>query len=285
MTKHLPTWLVLNHASGSNDAQSRDRLIASFAAYDMAIDRVICVPEDELPGPVVLREAGVGMIGVFTGDGTINSLVTGLFGWEGSVLVLPGGTMNLLSKRLHGDIPPEEILDRVAAGRARAIRPTILRCSQGAALVEIIAGPGTAWNEVREAMREADLAGLATSAAEAIERSLTSAMVVCEHPRCGREEGYAAIMLRPVEGGIETEGYYADSVGDVARQGWALLRRNFREGPHEKLGIFAEVTCASPDRGSVGLLMDGESAEGRPREHITIARCEVDLLATADAVR
>ena len=36
-------------------------------------------------------------------DGTVNALATGLEGWDGALLVLPGGTANLLTRAIQGE--------------------------------------------------------------------------------------------------------------------------------------------------------------------------------------
>jgi hypothetical protein len=224
---------------------------------------------------------------IFTGDGTVNAIVSALYGWEGVILVLPGGTMNILAHRLHGEAEPAEIIAKVAAGRARAVRPTLVRSRHGDGLSGILAGPGVAWGEVREALRDVDVLGTILGAAEAIGESAGGARVHCREPECGRAEGYSAIQITPASEGLAVNGYYAETVADYAKQGIALLRRNFREGPHDDLGIHGSVRLACPERETMGLLIDGEAVdgEGAPTandETFTLARCEVDLLATAD---
>jgi hypothetical protein len=161
----------------------------------------------------------------------------------------------------------------------------VVRSRLGDGLTGMLAGPGAAWNHVREAMRERDVVGIVGKAGDAIGESTGSALVACSEPATGRAEGYPAIMLSPGEDGIELEGFYSESVGDYLKQGLALVRGNFRDGPHETLGTFAELTLANVSGGEpLGLLMDGEFVEGAgAQERFTLARCEVDLLATVAA--
>ena len=88
-------------------------------------------------------------------------------------------------------------------------------------------------------------------------------------------------MLTPRDAGIEVSGFHAETPGEFFAQGWALLRRNFREGPHDALGLLPRVTLASTDGAPFGLLIDGEKAEAAGVEEFVLAPCEVDLLATA----
>src|SRR5690606_798175 len=227
-----------------------------------------------------LDAAGIDLVAVFAGDGTINTLIASLAGWGGAVLVLPGGTMNLLYHRLHGQRPMEQVIAAVARGEAIVRRPGVIRCIHGDAFAGMLAGPGTSWGQVREAMREADVAQLATGTVQAIEQTLTGEQIACVEPPLGRPEGYPLVMLTPYDSGIEVEAYYAETAGDYLEQAWALLRRNFREGPHDTLGHARRLRQASTEGNPFGLLIEGEQAEGGPEVEFTLAAADVDLLAT-----
>ena len=155
MTGARRIWLVTNGASGSNDRESIAGVKRSCEDAGFLIERLITFPEQPLPTPAALDRADIETILVFAGDGTANALITSLAGWSGAVLVLPGGTMNLLYRRLHGERPFGEVVRSAATGAARRGRPGVLACDAGTAFAEALAGPGTSWREVREAMREA----------------------------------------------------------------------------------------------------------------------------------
>lgn len=271
-------WLVRNEASGSNDEEALAALEGCCAEAGFRIRRQICFPEHALPAPAELDREGIGLVAVFSGDGTANALLDWLGGWSGAVLVLPGGTMNLLYHRLHGEREIAEVVGLAAAGKARRRRPGVIRCPQGTALVDLLAGPGTGWYEVREAMREGDVLAVADSAAQALEETLAEPGIACRE--VGRKEGYPLVMLTPHDAGIEVSAFHADTPGELLAQGLALLRRNFREGPHDSLGLLPRVTLASTDGAPFGLLLDGEKAEASGEQEFVLAPCEVDLLAT-----
>lgn len=275
-------WLVANPASGSNDDTAIQEILACCAELDIALERVIRFPDEELPTPADLDHAGVAHIAIFTGDGTVNALVTGLYGWDGAVLVLPGGTMNLLYHRLHGERETEEVLAAFARGETHRRRPPILRSAQGDGLSGVMAGPGTEWNDVREAIRNTDIGAMAAGTAQAIGQSIAGPMVRCTDPALGRDEGYPLLMLTPGEQSFAVDAYYADSIEDYLSQGLALLKRDFREGPHDLLGEVRAVTIGSVADEPVGLLIDGEPAHGGPLVRFTLVPCEVDLLATQE---
>ncbi|WP_374407288.1 diacylglycerol kinase family protein [Pelagerythrobacter sp.] len=280
MTDKRALWLVANPASGSNTPAAIEALESCCGDHGFALERRVAFPDEPLPDAGALEAAGVETLAVYAGDGTINATVTGLYGWGGAIMVLPGGTMNLLAKRLHGDAPTDEIVERVGAGAARKVRPQVARTAYGDALAGLLAGPGTSWYAVREAMRDADIAAMADSAGEAFAETTGGSMLCCADPRVGRDEGYPLLEITPGAWGMQLDAYYAENAGEFLQQGWALLRRQFRDGPHDRLGLLDRIEVADRDGQPVGLLIDGEPAQGGAREEFTVAACEVDLLAT-----
>jgi hypothetical protein len=273
-------WLVNNASSGSNDDAALAALETCCGEHGLrAVQRTV-FPEQPLPTPAALRNAGIDLVAVFAGDGTINSLLGELAGWDGAVLVLPGGTMNLLYHRLHGDFSMEKVLGALVSGEATLRRPPVIRSASGTGYAGILAGPGTSWGRVREAMREAAVVELAESTIEAIDETLSGEMIRCTAPRLGRREGYPLLCLEPGAEGIEVVAYHAETAAEYLEQGWALVRRNFREGPHELLGTVPGVRLASTRGNPFGLLIDGEQADAAPQMEFVLAAAEVDLVAT-----
>lgn len=274
-------WLVCNAASGSNDAAALAALDTAFADNGLVIAGRTAFPDEPLPDTAFLDGRGIATVAIYAGDGTINSSIRHFAGWRGALLVLPGGTMNLLAHRLHGNRPVGPILADVAAGHVQRRRPDIISCPQGLALAGLMAGPGTSWCDVREAMRVGAVIDMAAGALKALEESIGGAMIVCRHPALGREEGYPLVMLTPERGGMRVEAYYAQSAADYLAQGWALLRRNFREGPHDDLGTVRRLVLGSTAGQDFGLLLDGEPVQSGAEVELALVSCPVDLLATA----
>lgn len=277
------TWLIFNPDSGGNDEEAAALLERAFADAGHDISRKVSFPEENVPTPEELEQGLVDVLAVFAGDGTVHAVVTRVYGWNGAVLVLPGGTMNQLSKRLHGDVPAAEIVDRLARTSPRRVRPRVVRSRHGEGLTGVLAGPGAIWNEVREALRAARVLEMVSRTTEAIAWSASGPKVICLGVDRGREGGYAAITVTPHENGLEVKGYYAETLGDYAGQGIALLNRNYRDGPHDELGTHQEVRLVCPEGEPIGLLIDGEPFEGGSEERFILATCEVDLLETFDA--
>jgi hypothetical protein len=274
-------WLVNNAASGSNDDAALSALEACLGEHGLQVARRTVFPEADLPTPAALDAAGIDLVAVFAGDGTINSLIAALAGWHGALLVLPGGTMYLLYHRLHGDRTLEEVVAAVGRGESVLRRPGVIRSASGNAYAGLLAGPGTSWGRVREAMRDAAVVELAESTVTAIDETLTGEMIRCVEPALGRPEGYPLLCLEPGDEDIEVVAYYAETARDYLEQTWALVRRNFREGPNEVLGRVGAVRLASTQGNPFGLLIDGEQVDAAPQVEFALAAAEVDLVATA----
>lgn len=274
----MNTWLCVNAASGSNNDAAIRAVTEAFAAAGSPPRRVIDIAEGGPPEPRELVEGGVDRLAIFAGDGTTNAVATALEGWNGQVLVLPGGTANLLARALHGERDAAAIIHDLS--RLRPLRRACIRTSQGTALIEVLAGPGATWSDVREGLREGDLPGIAASTATAIRQSTAGPMVAIVEPALGRPEGYSGVRLEAAAGGMLVEGYGGETVADYLRQGLALLRRDFRQGPHEDLGAARDILCRSQGDGPIELMIDGERRTGAREERFSLAELAVDLLAS-----
>lgn len=247
--------MVSNAASGGHDAQVLATIAMQFAEVGRPITRRITLGEDSLPTGDEASTAGVHLIIIYGGDGTISSAVRALDDWSGHILILPGGTMNLLARALHGDRTAEELAGTAARQSMFSAPIPVITGERYQALAGIVAGPTSAWGEVREHLRNVDLKGMASSVPEALSETLTGNAIAVE----GVAEEYRAVYLQPAPGGIELRGIVAQQATDLIAQGWALLSGDFRNGPNVELGTFPNATLRSS--GPIGLLIDGDKAE------------------------
>lgn len=249
-------WMVTNASSGSHDIGRIDAVERMFEDAGHRISRRFTVGESPLPSGDEARGADVALVILHGGDGTISSAASALDGWDGDILVLPGGTMNLLSRALHGDRTVEDIA-RHATGNRLPSAPVPTIVGEGhCAISGIIAGPTTIWGDVREQARHADIAALASTIPEAVSETLSGDDIMVE----GDATGFQAIHLQPSGDGIAVRGILARNAAHLLAHGWAWLSGDFREGPHVSLGVRPELTLHGPR--PMGLLVDGEKEEG-----------------------
>ena len=275
-----PVWLVINESSGRNEPARVANLRSALEATGFPIVGETNFPDEDPPDVARLDQRSIRLVANFAGDGSVSALVSHLSGWDGAIFVLPGGTMNLLAQRLHDDVDESEIIARLPASEAWISRPKVIETSCGLGLSGVLAGPGASWSEVREAMREVDIAAMAEGTARAISETTAGPRVSCKVPEIGRSEGYPLIRLSPSKDGIELAGYYADNLVDLARQAAAISRRDFRNGPHEHIGSLDAVTLATLDGSALELLLDGESCTGDASMEFSLVESPVRLVAT-----
>lgn len=269
------TWLIVNEASGSYDAAVIADIVTCFANSGHPVDCIVRCPDEDLPTPEKLRAAGVETLAIYAGDGTTNSALKAAAGWDGGVLILPGGTMNLLARALHGEQPFDAII--AEAGRSRRTRQlSTVEIGDSIAYVGVIAGPTTSWAHVRENARHGEVTDLLFNAIPAaITESLSGPQVGIE----GHEASYPAIFAAPREGTMALCGFTASGVGEVVAHASAWLGGDFREGPRVDLGSAASATLTSESE-TIGLLIDGEPAECRPGDTLRLGRAPHNFIVT-----
>jgi Diacylglycerol kinase catalytic domain len=252
------TLLVTNANSGSAGAVNEEALQAAFHAAGFEIIRRITLPDDELCGRTAVETDNADIVAIVSGDGTISSLCANLAGWGGGILVLPGGTMNLLSRRLHGEFTLTEIFERLPQISPESAPVSIVRLGGREILTGLTVGPSTRWGEVREGIRHGDVSALTEIVPAAWSETLSDEGVWVE----GREkQAYAGVFVEPVNADtLSVIAFRANTIGDMVGHGLAWLRRDFREGPRDELGLVPEVTILG-DKDTAGILVDGEQDE------------------------
>lgn len=275
------TWLIYNGSSGSHDDEALGAIVEAMGAAGHRPAKVIDC-KDGTPGAAEAERAGLGLVAVHGGDGTLSRTIAGLEGFGGAVLPLPGGTFNLLSREIFGEREPLEIVEMLGRGHLAVRRRNCIRGPEVLALCELLAGPGAKWADVREEMREANVGEMLVKGWDAATTSTVGPMVGLVAPRAGREDGYAGIRFCPKADGIAIEGFAAEGLGEYLQQGMAILKRDFREGPHDDLGSPRTVECRSLEGEPIALMVDGERSEGGPQLRFSLDRLDVDLLGIAD---
>jgi Diacylglycerol kinase catalytic domain len=254
------TLLIINKFSGSVGSVDFEELKQSFAVAGFAIEQVVELPEEELPKRAEVEKMAVDVVATLSGDGTVAGVCEKLRGWSGALLVLPGGTMNLLSRRLYGEQTVGSLLDMLGSAEHSAECVSVVNTPNAEVFTGLIAGASTRWGEVRESIRNLDLAEVVEKVPEAWTATTTSESVRIE----GMEGGYPAIFVEPLDNGnLGVRAFRADGVGDMLSHGIAWLRRDFREGPHDDLGEMRQVTIIDDKDAEIGLLLDGEQANGK----------------------
>lgn len=213
-------WFITNIASGTATAAKASAIEAVFEEHGLCLAGRTAFPDDALPEASALDAAGVDTVVLFAGDGTINAAACALAAWRGAILILPGGTMNLLAKLLHGDVDPAAIV-HAAKERGRPVALPSVEAGPHRAFVGLILGPAASWVHAREKVRAGRLKGLRGAIVTAWRRTFSRGI---------RLEGLAglrgraqAVFVRPEEDHLDVRAVDARDWRSIAALGWEWL--------------------------------------------------------------
>ena len=247
-------WFVSNVHSGTATLEKCKALEAVLGEHGLDLAGRTRFPDDDLPNEEQLAAARADTVMLFAGDGTINAALCKLADWNGAVLILPGGTMNLLAKALHGPADPHTI---VAAAHHSGHRVALPFAEAGPhrAFVGLIVGPATAWAHAREAARKRRPADLLRAARDAWRRTFGRGTRLEGAPKLrGR---YQALVVTPHDDGLTVAGIDARDWRAVAELGWSWLTGDWLAA--RAVDTAHVPTLRVPADREVACLFDGEA--------------------------
>ncbi len=257
-------WFITNPGSGSTSTEKCAAIEALFDESGLTVAGRTDFPATAMPTPDALTSAGVDTLVLFAGDGTINTALCAFADWHGEFLILPGGTMNLLAKTLHGDADPAVIVHAVHNSDRRMALP-YLEAGTNRAYVGLIIGPAASWFRVREAIRHRKLSRLWRAAVLAWRRTFD------HHVRVGGIAGlsgrYQAILARPLADGIDVNAIDARDWKSISGLGWEWLTGDWVAADSVDRRRVARFTIAG--HRDVLALFDGEPVMLAPGTPVT----------------
>jgi len=213
-------WFVTNPASGSATPARCEAIEAIFAERGLELAGKTGFPDEPLPDIAALDAAGVDTLVLFAGDGTINAALCSLATWDGGFLILPGGTMNMLARALHGERSPAEIVHAAHAAERRIALPFV-EAGAHRAFVGLVLGPGGNWFRPREMVRKGRFRRVIGAVRQAWRRTFRDHVRVGGAP--GLTQRYQAIFITGHEDGLDVAGIDARDWRSIAELGWDWL--------------------------------------------------------------
>ena len=213
-------WFITNPGSGSTTKAKCDALEAVFEERGLVLAGRTEFPEQEIPTGSALDGERVDTVVLFAGDGTINAALSALKEWEGSFLILPGGTMNLLAKMLHDTLDPQKIIQAAHDETTRVALPYV-RAGDHRAFVGLILGPAASWFRAREAARKGAVRKLFQAARLAWGRTFGRGGI-----RVGGaalRDRYQAVFVRPEGEELHVAAIDARDWRSIVELGWEWL--------------------------------------------------------------
>ncbi|HEX4694983.1 diacylglycerol/lipid kinase family protein [Sphingomonas sp.] len=270
-------WFITNPASGSSDAAKAEAIEAVCVERGLAIVGRTNFPEAGLPTHEELDAAGADTVALFAGDGTINAAVCALASWDGAILILPGGTMNMLAKVLHGDADPHTIVAAAHEGGRRVALPFV-EAGQHRALVGMIVGPAAAWYRAREFVRAGRFGALFPAIRTAWRRTFGRGVRLAGAP--GFPTNAQAAFVRAEGDRLKVMAVEARDLGSIADLGWNLITGDWVAANAVTAIDTDRLTLA--ERRPVLALFDGEPVTLDPATAISAGRTAEQLIATAE---
>ncbi|MEG3177419.1 diacylglycerol kinase family protein [Sphingomonas sp. RB3P16] len=268
-------WFITNVKSGTARPAKADAIATLFAERGLTLVGRTAFPEDALPTPAELDAAGVDTAVLFAGDGTINAAVSALAEWNGAILILPGGTMNLLAKLLHGSTDPAAIL-AAAVERGRKIALPVVEVAGNRALVGLILGPAANWVRARELVRAGRIRGLARALRHAWRRTFGRGVRLEGVP--GLKHGAQAVLVRAEAGRLDVAAIDARDFRALARLGWEWVTGDW-VAASEVTQCHATQFRTRGDKPALALV-DGEPVMLEPGSDVRVGMMREIFIAT-----
>ncbi|MBX9880834.1 MAG: hypothetical protein K2X73_02555 [Sphingomonas sp.] len=269
-------WFITNPGSGSASEEKCEALEALFGERGLQLGGRTRFPDEDLPQPGTLDSAGIDTVVLFAGDGTINAAACALADWRGDLLILPGGTMNLLAKLLHGEAEPADIIHAAHQGAERIALPYV-EAGQHRAFVGLILGPAASWVRAREAARAGKLRQMLRAARGAWGRTFGQGLRL--RGLAGLPRRVQAVFVQAVGGRLRIAAIDARDWGSILALGWEFLT-----GDWVNAAAVTEIKAPelrTAERRPVLALFDGEPVMIEPDLVIRAGETRPQFLKTA----
>lgn len=280
---------IVNPASGSVPEDAAETLSAAWQELELSPALEV---RDIAGGDVAEEiraavEAGPDMLGVWGGDGTMACALTQAADAGQPVLVLPGGTMNLLPRRLFDDDTNwRTCLERLSQGARLHTLPAGQVDGQRF-FVAAMFGDLAGLSEAREALRNGELGKAAENLLSGDAFSLSPKLQLDIAPLAGpssQREATAASVVVGAEGGsslLELALLEAGNILELGAVGLETLLRGWRDADSLEIVKAGSVAVTYGGDGPLPCTLDGEKVDLMGRSVFTLIPDVADVLVPA----
>ncbi len=226
---------------------------------------------------------------VWGGDGTLKGALETVGQTTPNLLLLPGGTMNLLPKSIHGEKTWEQVISDVIAAPKRKFLPAG-KVNGELFFCAMLAGAPAHFAEARESLRRGDVVKAAAEARVAID-TLNNL-----HLDARYGDGYsfngghlpttsiigAVVGSLTKEGkGMEVAALASPTTGGALNVVWSSFFSDWRNAPGVTAVPATSLEIGNDDGGDIPVIADGEHIEAGPVVRVSFIEEAAQCLTAA----
>lgn len=286
----MKTIALFNPNSGSVSADGGERLRAALDAVGVRGADILQTDGDDFIGQLKSVAAqSPDLFVVWGGDGTLKAALETVGQATPNLLLLPGGTMNLLPKSIHGEKTWDQIIADVIAAPKRKILPAG-KVNDELFFCAMLAGAPAHFAEARESLRRGELVKAAAEAKVAID-TLNSL-----HLDARYGDGYsfdggrlpttsiigAVVGSLTKEGkGMEVAALASPTAGGALNVVWTSFFADWRSAPGVTAVPATSLEIGNGDGGDIPVIADGEHIQAGPSVRVSFIEEAAQCLTAA----
>jgi diacylglycerol kinase family enzyme len=261
--------VLINRESGSASDRTNAELQQILQEYGLTADIIETCSDDLTNDIAAMIRKNPDMIIAMGGDGTAACLLDQCHGHNIDVLPLPGGTMNLLHKSLHGEFEDWQdcLVRTLTTGKTRKIS-----CGQVADrffYVGATFGQLSHLSEVREKIREGSFTEAADELVKTEALDLTTTLEITYKEATGRDARLDATAIGALLIAGNEPAHYRFDIGvmdpgshfSLAKTALAAIVNDWRKLDDIDFIRTRAFTVFDNERGGIAATLDGEPAE------------------------
>jgi diacylglycerol kinase family enzyme len=285
----MKTFALINPAAGGVTADGEAKLRAALNAAGLGMAAIATLDHAHSAEQMnEIADLAPDLFIVWGGDGTLRSALALVGQKTPNLLLLPGGTMNQLTKSIHGNHTWDKILaDTVKAPRSVNLSAGDLNGERF--YCAMLAGAPARFAEARESLRRGEIGNVVTGARVALEALQTihlKASVGAGY-RCADDRlpvtSFIGAMVGPLvkNGRMEVAALTDTSTTGALNVMWTSFLSDWRAAPGVKIVESDTLIIDSEEDDDIPVILDGETIETGSRIEVNFVEEAAQCLTAA----